>query len=375
MNFKKNLLVALVAAFGVVAAQADRASTIPTGHWYSANVSEAQIDQLVDQGYRMHDIEVNSTNPLRYAASFVRNSGTYEKNWWWTADRSLDQFRAFGLSRNARPIDMEVTVVNGVRRFAGTFIRNSGADYVPYWTFDNKTFGEVNTLIDQTNGRLVDIEVQEVNGERRFTGILVRNSGSFFKNWTWYSNRTAEQLDQINDDSNLRMTDLEQGPNGRYSFILESGPGAWYYWTNRTFDQMSFAVAQYGSRVIDIERRIVDGQPRYNFIVINNSNAMETRVGNILRSGSDGARGFYLRQIGGGELGKLMPDYQFYPASTIKVLPHFMYSYRGSTGLESRHPSPDLFRSHQRYSPWRRVHDYCKSRPHNHPSSHDGELK
>lgn len=335
-NFKVTLIMTLIGwSLGNAALADDRTSTTPTQNWVSLNGSEADIQAIADNGYRMHDVEVISTNPYRFVGNFVRNSGSYGHAWWWTADKSFDQLKAFGQARNARPIDIEVNVVNGARRFAGTFIKNTGSDYTPYWVFDNVTYGDLQSLIAQSHGRMVDVEVSEVGNELRYTGILIRNQGAFYKNWIWFANRTSDQMQAIVNNSGMRFTDVERHGSSRFSGILESGSGLQWYRTRRTQAQLEFDINQFGARVADIERRVIDGQVRYDYILTNNSNALETRIGQLLRNGTDGTRGFYLRQLGEGTLGALMEDFRFYPASTIKVLEHFYYSRRVDNGLAS----------------------------------------
>jgi hypothetical protein len=81
-------------------------------------------------------------------------------------------------------------------------------------------------------------------------------------------------------------------------------------------------VNQYGARVIDVNDRPGCGSTCYDVILINNSNAITTRVGEMLRSGTDGTKGLYLEEVGGSVLANLMNYYVFEPASTLKVGAH-----------------------------------------------------
>lgn len=327
----KNVLSSSIFCLALCAATsawADRNNQTPTEERVASNVSEAEIDNLVEQGFRMHDIEVVSTSPYRFTGSFVRNSGTYAKAWWWTADKSFAEIESFAKSRNARITDLEVYVVNGQRRFAATMIANTGADASGWWIFDNVSFKDLEIIADDLNARVYDIEVRETSQDRRYSGVLVSNSGSKKKGWLAFANRTAAELSALIASKKMRLVDIERAPSGRFSGVLESDSARWWYQTNRTWEEMNLAAGQFGARVLDVERRVVDGQSRFDYILINNCNALTIRMGDILRAGTDGVRGFYLRQIGGQTLGALLPDFQFYPASSIKVLEHFYYSYR-----------------------------------------------
>jgi hypothetical protein len=56
--------------------------------------------------------------------------------------------------------------------------------------------------------------------------------------------------------------------------------------------------------------------------LINNSNTITSRVGQMLRNGTDGTVGLYLQQVGGPVLANLMDSTVFEPASTIKIITH-----------------------------------------------------
>jgi hypothetical protein len=81
-------------------------------------------------------------------------------------------------------------------------------------------------------------------------------------------------------------------------------------------------VGQNGARIIDVNDYPGCGGTCYDLLLINNSNAITTRVGEMLRSGTDGTKGLYLEEVGGPVLANLMNSYQFEPASTLKVAVH-----------------------------------------------------
>jgi hypothetical protein len=67
--------------------------------------------------------------------------------------------------------------------------------------------------------------------------------------------------------------------------------------------------------------------PSYNLVMLNNSSALTVEMAKILEWGSDGDTGVYLREIDGNTLASLQPDFQFEPASTIKVV-HGLHAMR-----------------------------------------------
>jgi len=62
------------------------------------------------------------------------------------------------------------------------------------------------------------------------------------------------------------------------------------------------------------------GDRCWSFILINNANAITSRVGEMLRDGTDGDKGLYLKQVGGPVLAGLKDGSVFEPASTIKAV-------------------------------------------------------
>src|SRR5262249_20264672 len=72
----------------------------------------------------------------------------------------------------------------------------------------------------------------------------------------------------------------------------------------------------------------VNGQQRFAAVMIQDTNPLTTRAGNILRGASDTVEvGAYLKRVGGPVLADLQGERQFEPASMIKVLIH-LYSMR-----------------------------------------------
>jgi hypothetical protein len=344
-TLNKSTLLAL-SLLSTALAHADRTSMAVTGQRFISNASEATIDGLVSDGYRMHDIEITSTSPLRFAGSFVKNEGAYEKAWWWTANKTHAQLAAFMAERNARMIDMEITTVNGQKRYAGTFIKNVGDDQANWQAVENLTWAQLQNAVNAYNGRIIDLDVQASNAGNRFSAVMVKNTGSHFKNFTYFSGRTLAQVNQLVGQSGQQLIDLERINGTTFAGVLESNPGwiSWYQ-VGRTWDQLQRDQQQFNARVADIEHYSQNGALRYNYILINNCNALETRVGQLLRNGTDGVRGFYIRRVGGPRLAQLMADYRFYPASSIKMLEHMYWSWRVQNGL-SQNTNVRIYTNH-----------------------------
>lgn len=306
----------------------NRDSSEITDHRYVANASVQTVKELIDDGFRLHDIEITSAEPMRISGSFVKNSGSYAKGWWWTTDKSFGELMDFAKDHNARPLDIEAYEVKGKRKFAGTFISNTGSDAVEWKIFDSKSFNEVDELTSQFHGRIIDVDGEVSGSSRTYSGVMIKNSGAFNKPWLFFANRTGKEVEKLISQNKMQLSDIERVQNDSYSGILEKSNDAWWWQVGKTWEEMQVSVKQFGARVIDIERYEVNGKALFDYVLINNSNDLETRIGNLLRSSTDGARGFYLREVGGSLLGDLMADYKFYPASSIKTIENAYWAYR-----------------------------------------------
>ncbi|MFK7959659.1 MAG: serine hydrolase [Phycisphaerales bacterium] len=299
-------------------------SSTPTGWWQLTNASPETIDDRIDQGYRIIDLEVNQTAPLRMAATFVRNTGEYASGWWWKYGQTAQQTADFISDNNARLIDLEIYRVNGQKRYAFVAIPNTGDDQTGWWYYSDVSFNFLMDKTDDNNARLVDVDTYVVGGQRVFSGIMIRNTGDFAKNWWIYSNVTAETVSEKISQHNARIVDIEDRGPGKYTVVLNQREGESFWWYHgMTAAQMFDRTDQNGARITDIERYTLNGQTRYMMSMIDNSNALTGRIRRELRDQREGGHyGFRFERVGGGTRASLMGDHVFYPASSVKVLPH-----------------------------------------------------
>ncbi|MBX3120548.1 MAG: serine hydrolase [Fimbriimonadaceae bacterium] len=327
MKFKPTLLILACAAAAF--ASADRTSTDVVDQTYLSNATEAQLKDVIKDGYRMIDIEISSTSPTRYTASFVKNTGSYKKSWWWTANRTHAEMEKFIKDHDARALDIEITIEKGKKSYSGTFIKNSGDDKVGWLAFEELDFNQLKKKLDDFDGRVIDLDVHNEKGGRTFSGVMIKNTGAFKKGHVIFSNRSLSEVRKLISDNKMQLTDIERIDSDSFAGVMESNPRApWWYFVGRSWEQLQQDRAQYNARIVDIERTTEKGKSSFDYILINDCNELETRVGQMMRSGSDGNMGFYVRQVGGPRLGQLMADYRFYPASAIKMLEHMYWTYQ-----------------------------------------------
>lgn len=322
-------------AFGMCIASmafSNRDSDTPTGNLVAANRSEAEITELTDQGFRIIDLEIVNTAPYRFTASLVKNTGSYAQGWWWTADKTGAALEAFADARNARPIDIEVNIINGQRRYAGVFVANTGANAKAWWWFDQKSFAEVQALATQRNARVVDLE----KVGNTYSGVMIGNTGQDARQWGMFRDQSQGQLQSLVANQR-RLVDVEPTGNNQYDGVWEAANGTlgWRRFS-KTWSELVEDVKQQGARVIDVERTSEGGQSRYTYLLINNSTPLETRIGEYMRNRTNGRVGFYAARVGGNKIAGLMETEPFYPASSIKVLQHAYISQRvGLFGLSA----------------------------------------
>jgi beta-lactamase class A len=96
--------------------------------------------------------------------------------------------------------------------------------------------------------------------------------------------------------------------------------------------------------------------------MVNNSNALTTRIADILDYGADGSTGLYLKEVNGPVLASLQQGFVFEPASSLKVTHHLHAMRQVMMGFDnlnapvtSRSTTPAAARSAGRRSrtrPW-----------------------
>lgn len=320
------LLAILLTAVGA-GAQEERSQTDPTRTWWYYGVSESDLNQLLSaNNARLVSLKVQQTSPTLFTVSMVANQGPYFKIWYWYYGLTVDGLAATISSLNARIIDLEVYEVGGEQRVAAILVDNTGAENKAWWWYVNVTAADASNSLAQNNARLVDISTYVLNGERRYSVVMIENTGADQKGWWWYVNASPDDVNADLQTNNARLIALEDEFNGRYAVIMESCPCPfWWFYYDRTSFEVDALLAQNGARLVSIEPYFTGFpifQLRFNVVMINNANAETSRIGELLRSTTSAPTGLYLKQIGGPVLAALQERYIFEPASTIKALIH-----------------------------------------------------
>ncbi|MCA8963563.1 MAG: serine hydrolase [Planctomycetes bacterium] len=323
----RRLATALFALTQVLFAQDVRDLSTPVAHLELLGVSSSTIANQVLSGYRLVDIEYRGTSLLgtTYDAVFVQNSGAYSTGWWWYTGLTATQVSLNLATNNARLIDLEpYDDGNGNVRFACIMVDNTGANNKAWWWYYNTTTSSLVTQTNANNARLVDLDTYTIGATTYYSGVMIANTGADYRQWWWYLNATGAQIGNYINTNNARLYDLERRSNGNFDCVMVRDPAspAWYWWYDLTSTDVSFLIGNYGVRPIDIESYLVSGSRRYAMVTINNSNALTTSVGALMRATTDGKVGCWMERINGSNVANLNGDAVFEPASTMKTLHH-----------------------------------------------------
>lgn len=319
------LVLAVAALASPAGATEDLDNSTPVAaQWYYGQ-SEASLSSVISGGYRIVDLEVESgASPAKFSAALVKNTGSYAKNWWWYYNVSLSTVGTLLSQNNARLIDIETYEVGGVVRYAVVMVSNTGADAKAWWYYTSPNLSDISNAVAANNARIVDIEEQALLGQTWYTAIMIKNTGADAKQWYWWVGTTVSFLSSEISSKGLRLVDLERRADGKYDAVLVKNTEGmqWWWWAGLSEASLNAQLAQTGARVQSIQRVDSGGTPLFYAITHNNSNVLSTRIGNILRNGSDGVSGLYLKEINGGVRANLQESFAFEPASTIKTLMH-----------------------------------------------------
>jgi hypothetical protein len=314
--------VAVAGDVGIAAASPDSDDTTPVGWSIWTGLDFAGLIDKVGTTNRIVDIEVDSTNPLRFTAALVDNSGSHAKGWWWYVGTDTAFISQKLTENNARLIDVESYVENGQQKYAAVMISNTGADATGWWWYVNASTTGISNALTANNARLTDIDRHNGGDSSTFDVIMVDNTGANGRAWWYYYNQTPDQISTLTNANGARLVDIEAVDSGHFDVIMErSSVSAWWWYYGLTAQGALDTALQNGARIFDIERYDTASGARFAVIMVNNSNEVETRVGEILRdSNATADTGLYLKQVNGPVLAQLRENDRFEPASMIKAL-------------------------------------------------------
>ena len=310
-----------------------REATQPTAWWWYYNQTGANVGEVADQYQaRVIDIEIVDTDPLRFAAAYVHNSGVYATGWWWYYNMTPEDIEVQLVRNEARLIDIERYDTEAGPRYAVVMVPNSGANSIAWWWYVGGDGAFVSSVLDDHQARLVDLEAYE-DGGTKYAVIMVDNTGDDQTAWWWYYNVTAATLqnNMLENGSRILEYQVRDPEAGTFDAMLSpnSGPDSirWWWYYHLTEDDLNALLAQNGARITDIDSYIHGLSRYFSVVMVNNSNDLTTKMGGLLDYGADGSTGVYLKEVQGPVLASLQPDFVYEPASSLKVT-HHLYTMR-----------------------------------------------
>ena len=294
----------------------------PVATYWGSGRTAADVTALTNQGFRLTDLHVDGANPWTFTVAMAQNTGSHQTGWWWYYDVTPTQIGQLLQQNNGRLIDLEPvdTGANGIR-YACVMVSNAGVNQKAWnWLFDATTAGVAN-LVAQGK-RIVDLEQYTLNGQTRYACVTIDNVGADARAWWYYYNVSAASLTTLLAQNNARVFDLD-GVGANYNVVMtaQATPAVktWRF-QGVTATELTDQLSQIGARLIDVERYFTFSGYRYNAVLINNSNALSTRISELLRGYGDGHSGVYLKEVNGPVLAYINGDRVHEPASTMKTL-------------------------------------------------------
>ena len=302
--------------------------TTPTAWWVYTGQTAAQVSSTITaDNARIIDIQVDSVSPSpKFTVTYVHNTGAYAKTWWWYYGMTVTQVSSFITTNNARLISVKAYDAGaGQIRYAVVMIRNTGVDQKAWWWYVGQSISDISSKLQTNNARLIAVDPYQSGGSTFYTAIMISNTGADADAWWWYVNVSPATLSTLVSQHKARITYMTPGSTGTFNAIMEgcpsSGCSEWWYYYGYTAQQMVNKALQNGARLLNFASYPGCGSVCFTGAMINNSNAITTRVGNIIRTGNiAGTEGLYLKKVGGPVIAALEDNVVFEPASTIKAL-------------------------------------------------------
>jgi len=253
-------------------AQEARDLSSPTVHRYLYGASEASLAAAVSEGYRITDLEIEGLSPLRFSAVMVHNSGDYAADWWWYYGQTATQVEALLSQQQGRLIDVNPYEDMGQTRFACVMVSNTGAEAKNWWWYHGVSSAFIGLQAANNIARLVDMDRYEIAGSEFYSTVMIANAGSDARGWWWLLGVDKNEIDQNIQRNGSRVWDIERRSDGSFDaiLVLDRVPRPEWSWScDLSPEDLDAWLDQSGYRLIDIER-YEDGGTRFAAAMIDN---------------------------------------------------------------------------------------------------------
>jgi CubicO group peptidase (beta-lactamase class C family) len=275
-------------------------------HWHPSH-SESQIQDTLAQGYRVHDVEVVSTSPLRFNVVYVKNEGPYQRDSLWKHDTTSTVLEHLVEEEDYRVTKLKPRQVGTALRFSAVLEKNTGDNYKPFrWWWDGSWQGIIDDF-EATNHRPVDMEAYQVDGQTRWAGVAIENVGKDERDWLPVTGGDLELVETMTKVvTSARFTDLETIGSNYYGILAEGMvQSGLNHWTHAYVPESKIVhlIRRHGARIIHIQKTSIvagdDGlENGYHITLVDN----ETPATGIAREGFGGIDAAMVRSLKLGEI-------------------------------------------------------------------------
>jgi hypothetical protein len=300
----------------------ERVLSTPVPYWYYYGVTGAQISSYVNANKaRIVDLQVESVvNGTPYfTVTMVQNSGpVYGKGWWWYYGQTGAQVSQLLTQNHGRIISISPYQSGSQLLFAVVMVPNTGADAKGWWWYYGSFAYVTHAIGSLPSARVVELENYTFNGTKGYLAVAISNTGTDADGWWWYLNTSLSSVESTTAaDKSQLLSFLGDGSN--FDSVSQGSPTAeWWYYANVSPKLLGEFLSDDGARLTEL--RSLNGNRTFDAIMINNSNALTTQIGNEMRAPAKGWIGFKLIDGTTGDvLGGLNTSRLYEPASSIKI--------------------------------------------------------
>ncbi len=316
----------------------DHSINTPTAWWTYTDISPADLaDRLSENNARLVEMEVVSVTAggePRFVVRMVANSGAYAvPGWWWYYDKTAADLTTLLNANNGRLVEIERYDRGGGNiRYAVVMLPNSGS-LARGWTYLlGVTGAQLASHIGSSAMRPIDLDTYGSGAGLRYDAVFVSNSGADYRTFQWAGNQTAADVTASVGSFQGRVVKLDRQEDGRYSFVQVrvSGSNATAWWYRYGFTSLSAVnnyALQFAARPVDVSVYSVAGTRYYDAAFIDNANASTRRIRSafapFVTSASQTPRGIfeaYLKRVDGAVVVNLNGTRRAETASALKSL-------------------------------------------------------
>ncbi len=233
----------------------DNENSTPTGWWiYTGQSYTDVVNTINSKKARIIDIKLDNPSSGTYTVTYVQNTGSYAKAWWWYVGIDANTLATRLSVNNARLISLFAYDIGGGNiRFDVAMISNTGADAKGWWYYYGQTPTEIANLTRNNNARLTTLQSYSSNGQTAYSAIMIANTGADAKGWWWYYNVSGTAISGYVSTNHARLLDVTPVGNGNFNAVMEScstGCPSWWWWYGVSASGVLYKAQNVGARVL-----------------------------------------------------------------------------------------------------------------------------